>query len=95
MLIRSLIPLSIRDQTPSKRTVTYRSCMPWISVHHYVSLESEPRPIPFPPPLLTLSKAREPSSMNIRLFSRLCLAAVTQISREKSERDPCVNGPDP
>lgn len=32
--------LSTCDQTPSKRTVTYRQRMPRISVHHYVSLES-------------------------------------------------------
>lgn len=42
-------PLSTRDQRPSKRTVTYRPCMPRISVHHYVSLESESR-APFPRP---------------------------------------------
>lgn len=72
--------------------------MPRISVHHYVSLEScRRRPSALRRPGTSPSTpVQEPSGdphMNIRLFSRLCLAAIPRypdIARG-IERDPCVN----
>jgi len=77
-------PLSTCDQTPSKRTVTYRPCMPRISVHRYVSLESRRHPS-----ILVQEPSGDPHeypSIQPIMFSRGCPDIARGI-----ERDPSVN----
>lgn len=62
--------LSAIEQMPRWRPVTYRSCMPRISVHHYGSLETWPRRRSSPSDNATRLS-------NIRLFTWPCLPAVT------------------
>lgn len=62
--------LSTRDQRPSKRTVTYRPCMPRISVHHYVSLESQSRAPSLDPPEGSRTFQHEYPSIQPIMFNR-------------------------